>query len=108
MGSLKETPIFCLSVIGSKSTYVMNMGWKIILPLKIYCNYKTWKQIVIVFLIKHCEIDFHIREKSLQYHTYTTLMKNCIMGQSTLHTFIPLQVNVATFKMGALLHGCLH
>ena len=28
-------------------TFVVNMGWERILPLKIYNNFKTWKQIMI-------------------------------------------------------------
>jgi hypothetical protein len=41
------------------STYVMNMGWQSILPLKIYSSLKTWKEIAIFLLnvvISNCRL----------------------------------------------------
>ena len=33
----------------NKSTYVVNIGWGRILPLKMYNNFKTWETIVIFY-----------------------------------------------------------
>ena len=40
----------------------MSMGGESISSLKIYNNFKTWQQIVI-FMLKHCDINFQTCEK---------------------------------------------
>ena len=47
---INYTQVVRLSFIGNRSTYVVNMGWERILPLKIYRVPQTWKYIVIFLL----------------------------------------------------------
>ena len=78
---------FRLINIGNRSTYAVNMGWKRIPSLKIYSNFKSWKQLAI-FLLNY--INFHRCEKSPQYHTCTThakLLKLTEIGLSPLDEY---------------------
>ena len=37
------TQIFCLQILRNKLTYAIYMGWEIILPLEIYCDFTASK-----------------------------------------------------------------
>ena len=77
-GSSKRAPMivkFLLPVNQNWSTYATNLGWERESYLwKHYDNFKTWKQIKILFFwIKRCDINFETCEKPPQYnHTRTT------------------------------------
>lgn len=61
--------------------------WKRISTLKLYSNFKTWKEILL-FFVECCVTNLQTYEKSLHFHTCTTLMQNRLgvmeMGLSTL------------------------
>ena len=47
------------------------MGWERILPLEIYSNFKTWKQIVI-FSVKRSDFNFQAYKKNHSIITHVS------------------------------------
>ena len=69
--------------IGNKSTYAVNMGWERISPLKIYGNFKTQKQIVILLLNVVLSAPSPMKNHPNITHVLCLLMQKCLHYRNT-------------------------